>query len=697
MLKKFPFIKQIESKDCAIACIQMIFKYYNGYINKLKLEEMTHTTRNGTTAYHIVETLKYYGFDSKGIRININKINTVTLPAIAHVTVNKTYNHYVVIYKIDRKHILIADPSSGIKKMRKEEFEKIYNGILIICSQVKTLPKYIGENNKSNFVKNILANYISLILKLLFFSFIIVFISIINSFYLKNIIENIGIRQNINFIFILYIYLYLSLNIFNFIRNKLLIYINQYIDYDITTTTFKQIISLPYRYYASKTTGDIITRIKEINILRETISKFILIIFVDLILITCSFIILYFINTKLFIIALVILLLYILILIIYKNTMKTNINLCQEKKSEITSYMVEAINNYENIKGLNIKNIIINKFNNKYFNYATQLFKTEAVYNNQMILKNLINDIGFVVIIYIGVLEVMNNSITLGALMTFNSLLVYFLNPIKEIIEMDNDLKNSINILDRILELYYEEKENGFIDETIKGKIKISNLSFSYDNFKNSLTNLSFDIEKGNKVLILGKSGSGKSTILKLLKRYYQTDRNKILIDDIDICDYKIDRINEDITYISQNESLYTDTLYNNIDLNRNIASTKIDEIVKLCNINFIDNKLGYNMLIEENGFNLSGGQRQRIILARSLLKKFKILLIDEATNQIDAKTERKILKNIFNKYSDKTIIVVSHRTANMDLFNKVINLNRKNIKEVLIGWIIYYFLMKKI
>jgi len=684
MFKKYPFIKQKETKDCGVACLLMIFKYYNGYVNMMKLEELTKTTTNGTTAYHLIETLKYYGFEAKGIKCSINDIKEQKLPAIAHVTINKTYNHYIVIYKIKKDYLIVADPSDSIKKIKTSDFEKIYNNVLITMYPTKTLPKYFESQSKTDFCMNIIKNYKSLIYKLIILSIIVTFFSILSTYYLKYMIENINSIKTINFVFILFLHFYL-LNIFsNHLRNKLLIYISKYIDYDITTITFKQIINLPYRYYASRTIGDIISRISDLEVFRQTISRLILILFVDLCLFLISFITLYILSEKLAFISLIILLLYFLLFILFRNKIKKNINDCQIKKAENTSYMIETISNYESINGLNIKDKIINKFEQNYLNYLEKIFKTEKTFNNQTLLKNIISEIGFIITIYIGILEVHSGNLSIGSLMTFNSLIVYLMNPVKEIIDLDSDISASFNSIDRILELYHSEKESGFIKNNIKGNIVFNNLSFSYDDFKNILRNINLEIKNNEKVLFLGKSGSGKSTLLKIIKQYYKISRNSLTINDIDINDYTKQSIDENICYISQNEYLFTDTLYNNIDLYRNIDSKKIYEISKMCEIDFIDEKLGYNMLIEENGFNLSGGQKQRLILARSLLKKFNILLIDEATNQMDHNLERKILKKIFQKFNDKIIIIVSHRMENMDLFDKIVKFENGKIKEVI-------------
>jgi len=170
------------------------------------------------------------------------------------------------------------------------------------------------------------------------------------------------------------------------------------------------------------------------------------------------------------------------------------------------------------------------------------------------------------------------------------------------------------------------------------------------------------------------------------LLKYYKIKRDKIFIDDKDINDYNTKQLRENITYVSQNETVFTDSIFNNIVLNRKIdydkflKFVKITEVDKICN----DRYLGYDTLLEENGFNVSGGERNRIILCRALINSANIILLDEALNEIDVNMERRILKRIFKDMKDKTIIVVSHRLENMDLYDKVINVENGSIKNVI-------------
>jgi ATP-binding cassette subfamily B protein len=229
------------------------------------------------------------------------------------------------------------------------------------------------------------------------------------------------------------------------------------------------------------------------------------------------------------------------------------------------------------------------------------------------------------------------------------------------------------------------EEENNYTDMSnitvIDGDISINNLSYSYDNKNYLIKDFYLDIKKGEKVVICAPSGSGKSTLAKLLVRYLDVPKNMIYIDSKDINDYNLWTIRENITYVSQEELLFTDSIYNNLTIKNTCDIKKIDDICKKTLIDEITSarSTDYNMLLEENGSNISGGERQRIILARALLKESKIYILDESFSEIDVERERIIINNIKKDFKDNTFIVISHRYDNNDLYDKVINLKEIN------------------
>ena len=691
-MKKYPIVLQDEIKDCGISCIQMILKYYGGYVKKSNLLEMTKTSKKGTTAFNIKETLINLGFDCNGIKCELKDINkdNIILPCIASVTIDKSYKHFIVIYEINfkKKYLIIGDPADKVKKIKYEDFIKIFNNILLVFYPVKTL-MIEKENQYINFIFNLLKPHKKTLLNIFILSFFITIFSIITSFYTEYMFNSLNYysKKYLLFVFCIFFSIYILKIFSDYFRNKLLLFINQKIDLVLTMDIFEKIIKLPYNYYQNRTTGDVISRINDLESIREMISKVALSIFVDLPLTLISLIVLYFINKNLYIIGLIILVLYFIIISIFRKTFNEYIKKIQIKKGESTSLMVESISGFETVKGMHIESNIKDKFEKKYVKYLKDVFKFQNLFFLQNLFKEIIDNIGFIFITLIGCILVLSDSMNIGRLLTFTSLLVYFLEPIKNIINLDTMIKESKNALKRIVDITnYAEEKNGLINEFHNGDIEFKKLDFSFNDRDYILKNINLKIKKNSKVMVVGKSGSGKSTLFKILMRFYKIKNNKVFVNNIDLNNYDINAINNNIIYLGQNEILFNDTLYNNLVFD-NSKSSNILKVSKLCFVDKImDSNLGYNMMIEENGFNLSGGEKQRIVLARALLKNFNILIIDEGLSQVDVNMERKILKNIFRVFKDKTIIFISHRLDNLDLFDELIKVENGVVNNVCRG-----------
>lgn len=680
MLKKYPFIKQEGFKDCGCASMLMIIKYYKGNVSIERLRDLTHTNKSGTSAYNIIRTFQELGFYSKGVKCGIDDLKSIVFPCISHVVIDNI-KHYVVIYEINflKEYIIIADPARGIRKISFNDFISIWSGVLIVMYPVRNVPIYKSISISSFISKNIVNNKSNLII-LFFLSLFSILLKLVSSFYFKFIIEGIDISRNyLRIICIIFLLLSLTKLVINYLRSKFLIIINSRLDFSLVLDAFKRIISLPYCYYHNRSTGEIVSKINDLSVSRDFISKVCVLLFIDFPLIIISIIFLIKINFRLFLITLIPFVLYLFLTIIYSRVFDFYISKVKNYKERVNSYMYEAINGFETVKGLNIESRVIDRFNNIYISFLNGMFKLNNHVNNQAFMKDLINEIGNIFILFIGSILVFDSKFSIGYLITYSSMMVYFLEPIRNIIDMDFNVKESKESITRVLSLYENYSDKGIINFK-DGNICFKNLSFTFDNRKDILKGVNVSINKGEKVMIYGTSGSGKSTLLKLLMGYYSVDRGMIFIDNIDINDYKVKSLRKNITYVSQNEVLFNDTLINNLrfkccDNDRILSMTRLLEFNEI-----LDNDLGLNMMVEENGFNLSGGQRQRIVLARALLGQAQIILIDEGLSQVDVSLERKILINIFNEFKDKTFIIISHRMENLDLFDKFIKVENGEV-----------------
>ena len=683
MFNKYPIVHQDGFKDCGPACLLMIIRYYKGNVSISKIREMTKTGKSGTSLYNLIECANNIGFSARGFRASIDDMRDVVLPCIAHVIIDGIYKHYIVIYNInfEKQIITIADPDRGLRKIDFDDFNNIWNGIIVVLYPIKNLP-ISKEVSVFDFLLSNIKFYKKELFLIFFISLGIIILKLISSFYFKYIIDGISISKDyLKFIFIIFsVFSILRLGL-SFLRGELLVILNSKIDFNFVLGAFRHIILLPYNYYHNRTTGEIISKINDFGNAKNVISKICVTILVDIPLLIISIIFLLSINLKMFIVTVLIFIMYIILSFIYNKFFSKYIYDIKNEREKINSFMYQAINGFETVKGINIESKMIDKFDSDYINLLNKMYKLQFNINIQNTIKDFFNDFGNIFILFLGALFVFENNLNIGNLIAYSSMMIYFLEPIRNIIDMDVDMKDCKESIKRVISLYEKNSDKGIMNFR-NGNIEIKNLSFTFNNKNNVLSNLNLFIKKGEKVVFLGNSGSGKSTLLKLFMKYYSVDRNCIFIDGIDINDYKTKSIRGNITYISQNEILFNDTILNNLKFYSK-CDNDIVNIARVCEFNeILENELGFNMLIEENGFNLSGGQRQRIVLARSLLKSSDIILIDEGLNQVDVGLERKILTNIFNKYKNKTIIVVTHRYENIDLFDKKICLENGVVNE---------------
>ena len=648
----------------------MILENYNGFVNYEKLCEMTKTNKNGTTAYNIVETLKKLGFNSYGIHYELNKqADKLILPAIAHVVINNSYNHFIVIYEINynKEYLLIADPAQKVKKISFMDFNKIFSNIILIAYPIQKIVKE-KEITIKDYLTSVAFNKKYIVI------FILTLISLICSFiYLILIKYFLNGTFKINLLISIIIIIFIKY-ILNLIKNKKIIYEKNKKYKKLMTESFLDILNLPYKYYRNHTTGDVISRINDIDKIKDLLDIFI-ILFTDIILIILSSFLLISINKILFLTVLIILCLYLFNYLYYHKKVQLKLEDIKISKSLINSYMTESIMAYESIKGQNLESYIKDQFENKNSNYINSLKQYENLTNKMSLINDFIFDISILIILSIGLLFINKNIMTYGDLIIFYTVMNYFLEPVKNFNEMNLIIQEIKISFKRIFNLKYFQ--NKIKRKKLYSDINIKALNYDIEDRK-IIKNLNLQLKQKEKIMITGKSGCGKSTLLKLIKQFYST--NDIYIDNINI--NKID-MNKNITYISQNEYLFTDTLYNNIVMNNKISSNELQKIIKICELDdIVSNKMGLNMLIEENGFNLSGGERQRIILARALVNIKDYLFIDEGLSEVNVDMERRILKKLFSTYKSKTIIVVSHRLDNLDLFDKLVKLDKKEIIE---------------
>ena len=677
-------------KDCGICALLSIIRFYGGDVSKEYLREITNTTKNGVSAYGLIEGARLIGFEAVGVVGDMTKIEENNLPCLGHILAGKSYKHFVAIYKIDKvkEKVYIMDPAKGRKVLSFMEFKIVSTNNYIFLKPLKKLPlikprKIIKKETIKYLKNNKIQSGVILGLTLGYFV-----LNILVAFHFKYLLEfsiNFNVNTNIYFISLMILVFYIFKNCFELCRNILLDKWLLVFDSVITLKTINQIFYLPYLYYKNRTIGEIITKIKDLSIIKNYLGKVICILFTDVISLIVFGIFLFRLNKYLTFVIFGIFISYLIVVIVGNSKKKKLIKGVNIQEEKVNSYLVESLSNVDTIKGSHLEKLLFDKFSFKYKNLLNYNYRYNLLVNIGNFVRVNIMNILLVIVYGYGVFLVIRKDLILSDLYLYQTFMMYVVNSENRIMELLIDYSNFNVSLKRVEELFMIKKElflgsYYYYAYNLKGDIVFNNLIYMVGS-KVLFDKLNLVIKCGEKILLSGESGSGKSTLMKILMRYIQVPYGMCKIDNIDINHYHLENIRSNITYVSNNEYLFTDTVYNNIVFNREVSDDEFNDVIKICEIDFIyDNN--YKIMVEENGFNFSNGERQRIILARSLLKKSSIYIFDEALSQIDIQKEKVIIKNIFNYLKDKTVIVISHRFYNKNLFDRVLVLKNGKIDE---------------
>lgn len=395
-------------------------------------------------------------------------------------------------------------------------------------------------------------------------------------------------------------------------------------------------------------------------------------------------------NQKLFAVIIMMTLISIVLVFIFKQPYKKINEEQMQQSSILNSEIIEGLRAVETIKGNANEDIELESIEREYIKSLRISYKEGMLSNVQSTISSVISGVGNLVLLYVGIMQVINNNMTLGSFMAFNTLAGYFMDPIGNLVSLQLSIQEaniSMKRLSEIMDYEREQKNERQYQEisSIDGDIKLDHVTFRYGNRKPALDDVSFIIEKGQKVALVGASGSGKSTIAKLLLKYYEPEAGDITIDGMDISEYKNDDIRHAISYVPQNIELFSKSIYDNIRVTRQSATLdEVKEAAKAADAHEFIKRLPmqYYTYLEEAGNGLSGGEKQRIALARAFLKENQFYIMDESTSNLDFATENIIFDMIYNKFRKKTMLIIAHRLATVKNCDKIIVMDKGKIVE---------------
>ena len=702
---RYTYVRQHDTTDCAAACLAMVCLHYKKEITITKLRDMMGTDLKGTNLVGLQKAANELGFTTAAVRVDReNFLSDFSLPCIAQVITDQGLAHFVVVFKKttikddDARHkhmvkenelrqdetkkfkckdyVVIGDPANELKKISLDEFYKNFTGVLLLLNPTSEFKP--GKQKKGGMLKR----YIDLLLpqKKLFIyaiisSVLITILGIVSSIFNRALMDEVlpyGLQSLLVTLILVFSVVGLTSTLISTVRQWILIYLSIKVDIPLMLGYFGHVYKLPMKFFATRKTGEITTRYSDAGTIKSVLTSIALSVVMDVVMAIGTGIILFRMNSTLFGISLFSTMLSLLLVIIFKQPYKRINEETMQQSAILNSQMIESLRGIETIKCNASEDRELENLEREYIKSLKISLRSSKISTGQSLVSSLISTILGMVTTYVGIMQVLNGQMTLGGYMAFSTLSSYFTSPISDLIGMQMSIQEasiSMKRLTEIMDYESEQKEDQEYTEMeqIDGDIEFKDVTFRYGNRSPALNHVSFTIPKGKKVALVGSSGSGKSTITKLLLKYYEPESGEIDVNGVNLEEYSNQSVRRAISYVPQNIELFSKTIYDNIRISRPEAT--LDEVKaaakKADAYEFIRKlPLQFHTFLEEAGNGLSGGEKQRIALARAFLKDSNLYILDESTSNLDFGTENIIFDMIYNQLADRSMLIVAHRLS---------------------------------
>ena len=699
-MSKFPFYNQIDSQDCGVACLRMISKYYGKSFSSQFLRERCFATREGVSLLTISKEAESLGLKSIGVKTTLDEISGA-LPVIAH----WNQDHFIIIYKITRDKVFVADPSIGKVEYSKADFLKKWAqtsengnemGICLVLEPTPLFSEQVEDKDKTDisflmaYIKPYRKFLIQLGIGLLFGSLLQLLFP-----FLTQAIVDVGVaNQDLSFVYLIFIaqfVLYLSQAAVNFIRGWIALHISTRINVSLISDFLIKLLQLPISFFETRTTGDVLQRIGDHGRIQSFLTSSTLEIFFSIfnILIFGFVIALY--NLKILLIFLLGSAIYIAWITLFLKKRKLLDNEAFDESKNNQNSLLQIVDGIQEIK---INNIQRQK-RWEWERVQAKLFKVKIKGLQYNQIENagafFINQTTRIIMSFLTAKAVIDGELTLGGMMAMAYILGQLALPIQQLVGLIHSYQNAQISMERVGEVHLakNEEEGDYkpINIPEEKHIDLSNLSFRYggEDSEMVLKNINLRIPSQKTTAIVGASGSGKTTIIKLLLSLYEPTEGGIQIGGIGLEGIPNDIWRDNCGAVLQDGYIFSDTIANNIAIvNESLDQKRLIHAARMANIEeYITSlPLGFNTKIGNEGQGLSQGQKQRILIARAIYKNPDFIFFDEATNALDANNESQIVRNLNEFFTGKTVVVVAHRLSTVKNADLIIAMQHGRIVE---------------
>lgn len=675
--------------DSGLACLIIILKFLNVRVSQQEIEHITATKSFPLDDLALLGIAKSFKLHGKLKKLKLEEIKSINRPVI----VKDNSDKYFIVAKVTDDKIMVLYPDKRSPEMiTYDDFKKQYSGISLLFKKREIIDSETKFGFKW-FIPTIL-KFKSQLIQVFIAIFTIQCLGILTPVMTQVVIDKVLVHNSMSTLCALGLgiaIVYIFELVLGIAKNYVFTHTTNRIDVILNYRLFKHLFALPLKYFESRRVGETVARVRELDSIRNFLTGTPLSTIIDLLFIIVYIVILFFYSVPLTFVVIASIPVFAVLSAIITPMFKKRLDEKFNAGAESQSFLVEAINGVQTIKSFALEDNFEEKWGDIQADYVKASYKTSMVSSNSNSIAQFIQKSFELLILVFGAIAVMNGDFTVGALVAFRMLSGRVTGPVLRLVQLWQEYQQTSLSVKRIGDIFnspVEQVSNTSLSNlpSLKGNICFDKVSFRYKiDLPEVIKDMSFKINEGEIIGVVGRSGSGKSTISKLIQRLYIPEKGKITIDGIDISLVNPLWLRSQIGIVLQENYMFSGTVSENISIHMPTASA--EQIIKAAItagahdfITALPN--GYDTIIGDKGIGLSGGQKQRIAIARAIISNPRILIFDEATSALDYESESIIQNNLNDICKGRTVLIIAHRLSTLRNANKIMVIDNGKLVE---------------
>jgi subfamily B ATP-binding cassette protein HlyB/CyaB len=658
--------------DTGLICLLILARFHDLPADGSQLRHQFAQSGQVLSDADLLRAAKHLGLKAGLHKTTWSKLPGTPLPAMA----KRTDGRYVVLAKVEAEKILVQDPIEARPLiLSREQFETAWTGELLLFTKRANVRLQDLKFDFTWFIPAIV-KYRTFFGEVLIASFFLQLFALLTPLFTQVVIDKVLVHKGFTTLHVLAIGM-ITLAIFEALLGGLRTYLFSHttnrIDVSLGAQLFRHILTLPISYFEARRVGDTVARVRELEQIRQFLTSHSVTLVLDVLFTVVFLIVMWFYSPTLTLVVMASLPIYAMLSVAITPAIRARLHEKFNRGAENQAFLVEAVNGIQTVKAMAVEPPLLRKWEEQLAGYVRASFRATSLMTIAGQSASCVQKVTTVAVLWVGAYRVIEGDLSIGQLIAFNMLSAQVTGPLLRLVNLWQEFQQVGISVQRLGDVLNTQPEPSYNPNRttlpqVNGCVRFEEVTFRYrPDGPEVVRKMSFAVEPGQVIGIVGRSGSGKSTIAKLLQRLYVPERGRILVDGVDLAQVDPAWLRRQVGVVLQENFLFNGSVRDNIALaDPGLAMEQVIQAAKLAGAHEFILELGngYDTLIGEHGCTLSGGQRQRIAIARALVANPRILIFDEATSAMDYESEAVIQRNMAEISKGRTVLVIAHRLS---------------------------------